>query len=59
MFYKLKKPMPRIRPEEKTLPLELIRVKKLRSQIGFVGVLPLTAVLFLMVHLPYKTVVAE
>lgn len=57
--YKVKKLMAQIRPEEKTLPVELIRVMKLRSWVGFAGVLPLVAVFLLMVYKPHITAVAQ
>ena len=57
--YKLKKLLSQLNPEDQYLPIELIRLLKLRWWIGMAGVLPLIAVFILMVYKPEITAVAD
>ena len=57
--YKLKKLLSQLNPEDQYLPVELIRLLKLRWWIGMAGVLPLIAVFILMVYKPEITAVAD
>ena len=57
--YKLKKLLSRLNPEDQYLPVELIRLLKLRWWIGMAGVLPLLVVFILMVYKPDITAVAD
>lgn len=50
--YKVKRLLAGIRPEDQTLPAELVRVMKLRWWIGIAGVLPLVIAFVLMVYKP-------
>ena len=50
--YKVKRLLAGIRPEDQTLPAELVRVMKLRWWIGIAGVLPLVVAFVLMVYKP-------
>ena len=57
--YKVKRLLSGIRPEDQTLPAELIRVMKLRWWIGIAGVLPLVVVFVMMIYKPDMTAVAD
>ena len=57
--YKVKRLIASIRPEDRTLPSELIRIMKLRWWVGIAGVLPLVVAFFLMVYKPDMIAVAE
>lgn len=50
--YKVKRLIASIKPDDQTLPAELIRIMKLRWWIGIAGVLPLVAAFLLMVYKP-------
>ena len=50
--YKVKRLLSGIRPEDPSLPSELIRVMKLRWWIGLAGVLPLAVAFVMMVYKP-------
>lgn len=57
--YKVKHLIASIKPEDQTLPAELVRIMKLRWWIGMAGVLPLVAAFFLMVYKPDMIAVAD
>ena len=57
--YKVKRLIASIKPEDQTLPAELVRIMKLRWWIGMAGVLPLVAAFFLMVYKPDMIAVAD
>lgn len=57
--YKVKRLLASIKPEDQTLPAELVRIMKLRWWIGMAGVLPLVAAFFLMVYKPDMIAVAD
>ena len=57
--YKLKKLLSRLNPQDQYLPVELIRLLKLRWWIGMAGVLPLLVIFILMVYKPDITAVAD
>jgi len=57
--YKIKRLMSSLKPEDQTLPDELVRLLKLRSWISMAGVAPLVVVFILMVYKPEITPVAQ
>jgi len=57
--YKVKKLISQLKPEDQSIPEELIRLLKLRWWISIVGVLPLVVVFILMVYRPDITAVAN
>ncbi len=57
--YKVKRLLAAIRPEDQTLPAELIRIMKLRWWIGIAGVLPLVIAFVLMIYQPDMIPVAD
>ena len=57
--YKVKRLIASIKPEDQTLPAELVRIMKLRWWIGMAGVLPLVVVFLLMVYKPDMIAVAD
>lgn len=57
--YKVKRLLGGIRPEDTTLPAELVRVMKLRWWIGIAGVLPLIVAFVWMVYKPDMLAVAD
>jgi len=57
--YKVKRLIASIKPEDQTLPAELVRIMKLRWWIGMAGVLPLVVVFFFMVYQPDMIAVAD
>lgn len=57
--YKVKRLITGIQPEDQTLPVELIRIMKLRLRIGIIGVLPLVVIFLLMVYKPDMIAVAD
>jgi uncharacterized membrane protein len=57
--YRVKRLIAGIRPEDQTLPAELVRIMKLRWWIGIAGVLPLVAAFILMVYKPEMIAVAD
>ncbi len=57
--YKVKRLIANMKPEDPTLPAELVRIMKLRWWIGIVGVLPLLAAFICMVYKPDMIAVAD
>lgn len=57
--YKVKRLMSQLSQEDQQLPLELIKLLKLRWWISMTGVLPLVIVFVLMVYKPDITAVAD
>ncbi|MBW6462970.1 MAG: DUF2269 domain-containing protein [Firmicutes bacterium] len=57
--YKIKQLMSSLKPEDQTLPDELIRLLKMRLWISLAGVVPLLIIFILMVYKPEITAVAE
>ena len=57
--YKVKRLISQLSPEDQHLPVELIRLLKLRWWISMAGVLPLVIVFILMVYKPDMTAVAD
>lgn len=57
--YKVKRLISQLKPEDQSIPEELIRLLKLRWWISIVGVLPLVIVFILMVYQPDITAVAD
>ncbi len=57
--YKVKRLIAGIQQEDQSLPVELIRLMKLRRWIGIAGVLPLAVVFYLMVYKPNMIAVAD
>ncbi len=57
--YKIKRLVSSLKPEDQTLPDELIRLLKMRWWIGMAGVVPLAIVFLLMVYQPEITAVAD
>jgi uncharacterized membrane protein len=57
--YQVKQLIAQIRPEDKSLPGELIRIIKLRWWIGIAGVLPLAAAFVFMIYKPDMPAVAS
>ncbi len=57
--YKIKQSISMLKPEDETLPAELIRLLKLRWWISMAGVVPLIIVFMLMVYRPEIRAVAE
>ncbi len=57
--YKIKRLVSSLKPEDQTLPDELIRLLKMRWWIGMAGVVPLAIVFILMVYQPEITAVAD
>lgn len=57
--YKVKRLIANMKPEDPTLPTELVRIMKLRWWIGIVGVLPLLAAFICMVYKPDMIAVAD
>lgn len=51
--------MSSLKPEDQTLPDELIRLLKLRWWISMAGVVPLVIIFILMVYKPEISAVAE
>lgn len=57
--YKVKRLMSGLKPEDQTLPDELLRLLRLRLWISLAGVLPLVVVFLLMVYRPEIRAVAD
>jgi len=57
--YKVKRLISQLKPEDQSIPEELIRLLKLRWWISIAGVLPLVVVFILMVYKPDITAVAN
>lgn len=57
--YKVKKLLSHLNPDDQDLPVELIRLLRLRWWISMGGVLPLLVVFILMVYKPDVTAVAD
>lgn len=57
--YKVKRLIASLRPEDQTLPDELLRLLKMRWWISMAGVVPLVVVFILMVYKPEITAVAH
>jgi len=57
--YKVKRLISSIKPEDNTLPVELVRIMNLRWWVGIAGVLPLAVALILMVYKPEMTALAD
>lgn len=57
--YKIKRLVSDLKPEDQTLPQELLRLLKMRLWIGLAGVLPLVIAFILMVYKPDILAVAE
>lgn len=57
--YKVKRLMSQISQEDQLLPVELVKLLKLRWRISMAGVLPLVIVFVLMVYKPDITAVAD
>lgn len=56
---KVKRLISSIRPEEQTLPAELVRTMRMRWWIGIAGVLPLAVAFVLMIYKPDMIAVAD
>ncbi|MDW7730058.1 MAG: DUF2269 family protein [Bacillota bacterium] len=57
--YKIKQLMSSLKPEDQTLPDELIRLLKMRLWISMAGVVPLAIIFLLMVYKPEIKAVAD
>ncbi len=57
--YKIKRLISTLRPEDRTLPADLVRLLKLRWWVSMAGVVPLVIVFVLMVYQPEIKAVAD